>query len=88
MFWEIVCLRTDDDAELEVCPLREAEDWVEASFGSACEKMLPMFSQGVSAVRARMKSRVVRGMREEMKDGGDCGWVWVILGSAFRDVNQ
>lgn len=55
MFWEIVCFRSDDDADSEVCRLREAEDWVEPSFGSVEEKMLPMFVQGVSAIRASTK---------------------------------
>ena len=50
----------------------EVEDWLESSFGSALEKMFPMLVQGVSAVRALMKYRVVAGMREEMKDTGDC----------------
>lgn len=73
MFWEIVCFRTDDDAELEACRLWEEEDWVEPSFGSAEEKMLPISVQGVSSARGPMKSRVVRGMKEATNDGGDCG---------------
>ena len=60
-FWKVSCfgrlfvLGADDDAESEVCRLREAEDWVEPSFGSAEENMLPMFVQGVSAMTAPMK---------------------------------